>query len=177
MDLKNNIYYKNFLKNPWPYTIGAVLLGLLNIAMFTATGKAWGITSSITNWAAWIYQAIGGHPESWFYFQQESKAVALNGGFIKDMHSMSNVGIILGALLATLLASQFKIKKIRSSKQIVAAVLGGLLMGYGARIASGCNIGALFSGVASMSLHGWIYWVFLFIGAWIGSKLLLRYFM
>lgn len=50
-------------------------------------------------------------------------------------------------------------------------------MGYGARIAFGCNIGAFFSGVASMSLHGWIYVVFIFLGAWIGSKLLVKYLM
>ncbi|WDC85116.1 YeeE/YedE thiosulfate transporter family protein [Caloramator sp. mosi_1] len=50
-------------------------------------------------------------------------------------------------------------------------------MGYGARISFGCNIGALFSGVASMSLHGWVFMVFIFVGAFIGSKLLVKYFM
>jgi uncharacterized protein len=177
MDIKNNVYYKKILKDPWPYAVGAVLLGLLNIAMFASTGEPWGITSCFTTWSAWIYQAIGGQPETWFYFQQNSKEAALSGGFLKDMHSLSNFGIIFGAFLATLLASQFKIKKIKSWRQVVAAILGGLMMGYGSRIAFGCNIGALFSGVASMSLHGWVYWIFIFIGAWIGSKLLVKYLM
>lgn len=177
MDIKNNIYYKRFLKEPWSYTEGAVLLGLLNIAIFASTDKAWGVTSHFATWAAWINQALGGQPEAWFYFQQGSNAAALNSGFFNDMHSVSDVGIILGAFLATLLASQFRIKKIKSWKQVVAAVLGGLMMGYGARISFGCNIGALFSGVASMSLHGWLYWIFLFIGAWIGGKLLVKYFI
>jgi len=177
VDIKNNTYYKMFLKEPWPYTTGAVLLGLLNIGMFVSTGKAWGITSNFTTWAAWIYQALGGHPESWLYFQEQSNAAALSGGFLNDMQSISSIGIIFGAFLATLLASQFRIKKIKSWKQVSAAVLGGLIMGYGARISFGCNIGALFSGVASMSLHGWIYWIFIFIGAWIGGKILIKYFM
>jgi uncharacterized membrane protein YedE/YeeE len=177
MDIKNNVYYKTFLKEPWPYTTGAVLLGLLSIGMLASTGNAWGITSAFSTWAAWIYQAIGGHPEAWFYFQRNGNAASLNGGFLKDIHSVSNIGIIFGAFLSTLLASQFRIKKIKSWKQVVGAVLGGLMMGYGARIAFGCNIGALFSGVASMSLHGWVYWIFIFIGAWIGSKLLVKYFM
>jgi uncharacterized protein len=177
MDIKNNVYYKRFLKEPWPYFVGAVLIGLLNIIMLAFTGKAWGITYHFTNWAAEIYQAIGGQPEAWFYFQQKGHAEILAGGFIKNMSSMSDIGIIFGALLATLLASQFRIKKIKSWKQVVAAVLGGLMMGYGARISFGCNIGALFSGVASMSLHGWVYWIFIFIGAWIGSKLLIKYLM
>ena len=90
---------------------------------------------------------------------------------------MRNLGIIFGALLATLLASQFKIKKIRSKKQVVAAILGGLMMGYGARIAFGCNIGALYSGIASLSVSGWVYALFLFLGAMVGSKLLVKFFM
>ena len=177
MEIKNNPYYKKLLKDPWTYVTGAVVLGLLNIAMLAATGKAWGVTTALSYWGAWIYQALGGHPESWFYFQQKSHATALAGGFINDVGTISNIGIIVGAFLATLLASQFKIKKIKSVKQVVAAILGGLLMGYGARISFGCNIGALFSGIASLSLHGWVYWIFIFVGAWIGSKLLVKYFM
>jgi hypothetical protein len=50
-------------------------------------------------------------------------------------------------------------------------------MGYGARIAFGCNIGALFGGIASLSLSGWVFGAFLFLGAMVGSKLLVKYFM
>lgn len=177
MDIRNNAYYRKLLKEPWSYITGAVVLGLLNTAMLALSGIAWGITAPFANWAAWIYQAIGGHPESWFYFLQEDNAAELSGGFLRDMHSISNIGIIFGALLSTLLASQFRVKWIKSWKQITGAILGGLMMGYGARIAFGCNIGVLFGGIASMSLHGWVYWLFLFIGAWLGSKLLVKYFM
>jgi uncharacterized membrane protein YedE/YeeE len=62
-------------------------------------------------------------------------------------------------------------------KQVIAAVIGGLLMGYGARIGYGCNIGALYSGIASFSLSGWVFGVFIFLGAIVGSKLLVKYFM
>ncbi len=82
------------------------------------------------------------------------------------------LGIIFGALATTLLASGFKIKKIKSKKQIIAAIIGGLLMGYGARIAYGCNIGALYSGIASLSLSGWVFAIVMFCGAVVGSKLL-----
>ena len=50
-------------------------------------------------------------------------------------------------------------------------------MGYGARLAGGCNIGALFSAISSMSVSGWVFAFFLFIGAFIGSKLLAKFFM
>ena len=53
----------------------------------------------------------------------------------------------------------------------MAAIIGGLGMGYGARLAYGCNIGAFFSGVASTSLHGWAWIVAAGVGNVIGVKL------
>lgn len=177
LKLQENKYYKTFLKEPWPYAVGAVILAVLNIAMFASTGKPWGVTTPFSYWGAWIYKSLGGNIDNWFYFQQPNHAEAIKAGFWNDLHSVSNLGIVFGALLSTLLASQFRIKKIKSFRQVIAAVLGGLLMGYGARLSFGCNIGALFSGIASMSLHGWVFMLFLFFGAWIGSKLLVKYFM
>ena len=49
-------------------------------------------------------------------------------------------------------------------RSAVAAIVGGLLLGYGARLAYGCNIGAYFSGIASGSLHGWVWLVAAFFG-------------
>jgi uncharacterized membrane protein YedE/YeeE len=45
------------------------------------------------------------------------------------------------------------------------------LLGYGARLAYGCNIGAYFSGIASGSLHGWCWVVAAFIGSIVGTRL------
>ena len=56
-------------------------------------------------------------------------------------------------------------------RSLVAAVVGGLLLGFGARLAYGCNIGAYFSGIASGSLHGWVWLVAAFIGSIIGTRL------
>jgi len=50
------------------------------------------------------------------------------------------------------------------ARSLAAAVVGGFL-GYGARIAYGCNIGAYFSGIASASVHGWLWLVAAFAGA------------
>ena len=58
-----------------------------------------------------------------------------------------------------------------AEKQIIAAVIGGLLLGYGARIAFGCNIGAYFSGIGSTSLHGWLWFLSAFVGSILGTKL------
>lgn len=179
MKLTETNFYQKVVRDPWPYVTGAVLLAILNIALFTATGNPWGVTTPFSYWGAWIWKAIGGHPESWGYFAEgtaHGKAL-MQQTFLTNGGSIMNLGIVIGALFATLAASQFKIKKIKNIRQVIAAVLGGLAMGYGARIAFGCNVGAFFSGVASFSLHGWIYTIFIFAGAWIGSKLLVKYLM
>jgi len=166
---------KALLKDPFPYWLGAILLAILNIAVLALFKSGWGVTTTFAHWGAWLAKALGAHPENWAFYQSESAAKTLAVGFWQDGGSMQNLGIIVGALLATLLASQFRVKKIKNSKQVIAAILGGLMMGFGARLSYGCNIGALFSGMASMSLHGWVFMFSMFIGAFFGSKLLVKY--
>lgn len=175
--IKKNEFYKLWFKDAIPYITGAVLLSVLQIVTFTTTGNPWGIAGILTNWGAWMFEAVGGSVDNWYYFSSPGAQATLASGFLNNAGSWRNIGIILGALFAVLMASSFKIKKIKSWRQVIAAVLGGLLMGYGARIAFGCNIGALFSGIASLSVSGWVFAVFLLLGAIVGSKLLVKYFM
>jgi hypothetical protein len=170
--LKNKDLYKRLFVNPFTYITGAVLLALFNIVTFAATKHGWGVTGVFSLWGAWIVKPIA-NISTWANLNADT----FNAGFFQSSVSVRNLGIILGALLAVLLASQFKIKKIKSWRQVVAAIIGGLLMGYGARVALGCNIGALFTGIASLSLAGWVFFLFLFGGAAVGSKLLVKYFM
>jgi uncharacterized protein len=80
-------------------------------------------------------------------------------------------GIIFGALLASGLAGKFSPGWKVPPRSLVAAVIGGLLLGYGARLAYGCNIGAYFSGIASSSVHGWLWLVAAFVGSIFGTYL------
>ena len=73
-------------------------------------------------------------------------------------------------MIAVNLAGKFSNKSNVNSKLFFAAVIGGFLMGYGARLAFGCNVGALFSGIASGSVHGWVWFLFAFIGSIYGVK-------
>ncbi len=175
--IANNDYYKVWLKDAWPYITGALLLSIFQIVTLAATGNPWGVSAAFANWGAWIYEALGGSVDKWFYFSSEGAQAVLERGFLRDPATIRNLGLILGALFATLIASGFKFKKIKSGKQVAAAILGGTLMGYGARLAFGCNIGAFYSGIASLSLSGWVFGIFLFVGAIIGSKLLVKVFM
>lgn len=175
--LGDNSIYKKLMKEPLTYVAGAALLSIFNIAHFSALGSGWGVTSPFALLGAWILQAFGSDVSNWSYFAGESTQNTLAGGILNDGGSIRNFGIIFGALLATLFASQFKIKKLKSVRQLIAAILGGLMMGYGARLAGGCNIGALFTGISSLSLSGWVFAAFLLVGAFWGSKLLSKYFI
>ncbi len=173
----NNAFYKKWFKDALPYVVGALLLSLFQVVTFAVTGNPWGVSGVFANWGAWLFKLVGGSVDNWYYFSSPGAQATLGAGVVHYADSWRNIGVIAGALFAALLASGFKIKKIKSWKQVVAASLGGLLMGYGARLAAGCNIGALFSGIASLSLSGWVFAAFLFAGAIVGSKLLVKYFM
>ena len=81
-----------------------------------------------------------------------------------------NIGIVIGALAAAAMAGKLKLIARMTFLSVAAAVGGGLLLGYGARLAYGCNIGAFFSGVASTSLHGWV-WI---VAAGLGNVIAVR---
>jgi len=82
-----------------------------------------------------------------------------------------DVGIILGALAAAAAAGRFAPAWRVPMRSLAAAIAGGLMLGYGARIAYGCNIGAYFSGIASGSVHGWVWLPSAFAGNMLGTRL------
>lgn len=150
-----------------PYWVGAVILGLLNTGLFFYSGEPWAITGTMSLWGAEILKLLGVVPEHWLYFREIEPLTRM--GVLYG--TLLNVGLVLGVFFAALRHREFRIRRPRRGKQLVAALLGGLLMGYGSRLAGGCSIGALVGGTASLSLHGWLFGLFLFPGAWLGLKL------
>ncbi|PCF96477.1 YeeE/YedE family protein [Vreelandella nigrificans] len=162
---------ERWLTGPWPLLVGAVALALLNFATLALAGRPWGITSAFALWGAKGYELVGGDVSQWGYWQAPSNAAALEASVWSDITTVMNVGIMLGALAAASLAGRFAPNFRIPFKSVLAAVIGGILLGYGARLAFGCNIGAYFSGIASGSLHGWVWMVAAFAGNMVGVKL------
>jgi uncharacterized membrane protein YedE/YeeE len=160
-----------WLTGPWPLVAGAVGLAVVNIATLTIGGRPWGVTSAFALWGAKWFAALGVDVASWPYWTAPAQAAALKSNVLMDVTSVMNFGIILGALLAAILAGKFAPVWKISTRSLAAAVIGGVLLGYGARIAYGCNIGAYFSGIASGSLHGWLWLVAAFAGNIAGTGL------
>ena len=115
--------------------------------------------------------AAGLDVASWPYWQSPAAAATLEASVFSDITSVMNFGIILGALIAAGLAGRFSPVWRVPARSLLAAIIGGLLLGYGARIAYGCNIGAFFSGVSSSSLHGWVWLIAAFAGSALGTRL------
>ncbi len=162
---------RRLLQGPWPLLWGAVLLALLNAATLALAGHPWNVSFGYTLWGAKAAAALGVDVGSWTYWTWSYPKRALEGSLLAETTSLMNFGILVGAFLAAGLAGRFAPKPGVAARVAVGAALGGLLMGYGARLAFGCNIGALFSGIASGSVHGWLWFAAAMAGTYLGIAL------
>ncbi|WP_137176150.1 YeeE/YedE family protein [Massilia sp. HP4] len=160
-----------WLHGPWPLVAGALALVVLNFATLALSGRPWGVTSAFALWGAKAASVIGIDTAGWAYWSTKANAAALAAPVSQDVTSVMDIGIVLGAMLAAALAGRYAPVWKLPLRSLVAAVVGGLLLGYGARLAYGCNIGAYFSGIVSGSLHGWLWLVVAFIGNVVGTRL------
>lgn len=160
-----------WLHGPWPLVAGALALVLLNFATLALAGRPWGVTSAFALWGAKTAALLGVDVASWPYWSTKSNAAALAAPLWRDVTSVMDIGIVLGAMLAAALAGRYAPVWRLPLRSLAAALVGGLLLGYGARLAYGCNIGAYFSGILSGSLHGWLWLVAAFAGNVFGTRL------
>jgi uncharacterized membrane protein YedE/YeeE len=162
----------DLLRGPWPKSWGCIALAFVGIATLLVLSRPWGITSAFTLWGAKLAQGAGVSFETWPYWQ--GRMDWLNRSVFADGTSLMNFGIVVGALAAAAAGGHFAPGFRIPVGQLLLALFGGLLMGYGARLAYGCNIGAFLGGVISGSLHGWGWLVFGFLGSWLGGLALMK---
>lgn len=161
------------ISGPWPLVWGALALAALNFLTLGVAGHPWGITYGLTLWGAKIASGLGVDVAAWEFWTWPFHKNALAGSVFANTTSVMNFGLVAGALLAAGLAGRFAPTAPWRLPlgSIMAAIIGGLLMGYGARLAFGCNIGAYFSGIASASLHGWVWFAVAMAGSVLGTRL------
>ncbi len=168
--------WRSLLRGPWPLLFAALILALLGALTLVVAGHPWSITWAFTLWGAKVAVLLGWDSSTSGFWNGAFQQAALGKSIFKDVTSVMNIGIILGALCAAALAQRFASGTCRIPlSSLLAAILGGLMMGYGARIAFGCNIGAFLSGVASTSLHGWLWILAALPGNWLGTRLRPRF--
>ena len=139
------------------YVIGGIAIGLLCIAVFVAGGHPWSVTFGFTVWGAKAASALGFDFSHAAFWQWPGPKHALAESVLSDTSSLTDFGMLFGAMAAAAASKPFAATAWPPAKSLLAAAIGGLLMGWGARLGFGCNIGAFVGGVASGSLHGWVW--------------------
>jgi uncharacterized membrane protein YedE/YeeE len=161
---------------PWSPMTGGLVMGVLTGLVVVVTLQPWGVTFGYTLYGVKTLTALGVDVTTWTGLLAESPfwganwaKAAIAEPFWKNNAANMTVGLMLGAMLGAGLVGKWRPSfKGVPWLSIVAAALGGVLMGYGARISTGCNIGAMVNGIAAGSLHGWAWMGAAFAGNIIG---------
>jgi hypothetical protein len=153
------------------YIIGGIAIGLLCVAVFFAGGHPWSVTFGFTVWGAKVATALGFDLSHAAFWQWPGPKRALADSVLSDTSSLTDFGMLFGAMAAAAAARPFARATWPPVKSLLAAGIGGLLMGWGARLGFGCNIGAFVGGIASGSLHGWVWFLAALPGCLIGIRL------
>jgi uncharacterized protein len=149
--------YVNVFSRPWPVIPSALVVAALNVFLF-AFDRPWTASDGIRNWGDWLFRSAG------VFDQPDLLPPWLYSG------SLLNAGLLFGGLSAALLSREFGIRRAPAA-ELAKGALGGLMMGWGAMLAFGCNIGGFFSASSALSLSG----LGMMAGLWGGAYLATRY--
>ncbi|MEM7212859.1 MAG: YeeE/YedE family protein, partial [Pseudomonadota bacterium] len=161
---------ESLVTGKWSLMAGAVGLAVVGVLCFLIFARPWGVTAGFALWGAKLIQTVGVPVEDWAYWQGWRSNV-LEGSVFAHRTSLMNFGIVFGAMGAAALAGRFRPSLSLTRRDVITAVIGGLMMGYGARLSYGCNIGAYLGGVVSGSMHGWWWLIWGFAGSLLGTRL------
>ncbi|WP_457555566.1 YeeE/YedE thiosulfate transporter family protein [Candidatus Pyrohabitans sp.] len=147
--------------------VAALLLALLNLLLYATLDRPWSITTGETHLVAYIENiAVPEHVRNSAYFQKYLPEL--------NWRVWLNFGIIAGAFIGAYLGGDFKIRMPPIRWRFLQVFVGGLLMGYGARLALGCNVGHIMSGIPQLAVSSFIAFAAIAAGAYIGGKILMR---
>jgi hypothetical protein len=158
----------------WPVLVAGAALGGLNVLLFTAQ-EPWGFTGEVGRWAVGLSSALGFPPPPMEGASELPGCVMVpSDGALANHMTFQVGGMFLGSFAGAMGAGEFKLRIPKQPVRYVQSLGGGVLMGYGAGIAMGCTIGAFFSSIPSLAANGWVFALFLGLGAWIGTKAISR---
>ena len=141
-------FKQHYLIRFWPPLPAVIAAGVLSTYYFGITGTFWAVTGEFTRWGGHLLQAFGLQPENWGYFQ----VIGLQGSPLDRVDGMMIIGMLGGCLSAALWANNVKWRHPSHRIRILQALAGGVIAGFGARLAMGCNLAAFFTGIPQLSL-------------------------
>ncbi len=159
-------FKRAYLIRFWAPVPAVIAAGVLSAYYFGLTGTFWAVTGEFTRWGGHLLQFAGFHPETWGYF----KIIGLEGTPLDRIDGVMILGMFAGCLAAALWANNVKLRRPHHRIRIVQAVAGGIIAGFGARLAMGCNLAAFFTGIPQFSLHAWFFALATAAGSWFGAR-------
>jgi len=157
-----------------PY-LGGVLLGLVLLAANFVSGRGLGASGAVKSVVATTIEAVDKDAVSTMPFMAEY-AGSPSGNPMKAWLGLQMLGVIVGGCLAGAVAGRRKLKvehspKITSKRRLVFALAGGILFGLGSQLGRGSTTCSALSGMAVLSLGGFVTMMAIF-----GTAFALAYF-
>ncbi len=167
-----NTYERLFVK-PWSREFASIVIAFAFLTFMLTTGAGWGASTPYGMWVGKLFIASGISVEQISEFTTKTVEFFTTPLLQHDV-TVQNIGIILGSMYATLMAGKFTTTLKVHPKILVYGAFGGFLIGFATRLANGCNVGALFTPVANLSLSGFIFLPFMIIGGFTGMYIKTR---
>jgi len=159
-------FKQQYLVRFWAPMPAVIAAGILSTYYFGLTGTFWAVTGEFTRWGGHLLQLMGANPETWGYF----KVIGLQGSPLDRIDGMMIIGMFGGCIAAALWANNVKLRMPQSRIRIAQALIGGIIAGFGARLAMGCNLAAFFTGIPQFSLHAWFFALATAAGSYFGAR-------
>lgn len=156
-----------------PYMAGA-LLGIVLLASMYVSGRGLGASGGIKYCVVSIVGAIDRqHADNSIYYSKyfENDKKPMTNWLVLEIFGVVAGGFISGALSGRLKLKVEKSPKISVSRRLIFAFIGGLFFVYGGQLARGCTSGAALSGMAVLSMAGFVTMIAIF-----GSAFAFAYF-
>ena len=153
----------NFFKNTLDPIVAMTLIAVSDIFLFLLVG-AWTVGGGET--------MITGLVAQFFLGDELSRIPFWNLVFVPDAGYWKiyiSLGMLFGAIVSAVLSKEFYLRFPRRLGEWVMITIGGLLMGFGIRLAFVCNVSTFFGLTPQMNLGGYLAISGILAGAWVGS--------
>jgi uncharacterized membrane protein YedE/YeeE len=157
------------LRDSWDARTAGVAMALVASLWFSVHGH-WAITGSEARWAGYLLAEAGFDVASVDYW---GSVLFRDGNISLTIDMLMIASLVVGSFVAAYASGDFRIRKPKLNR-VPNYAAGGLLMGVGSRLAAGCNIANLFSGVALLSVHSFIAGAGIILGVYVMTHYMYR---
>ncbi|GAB7092446.1 hypothetical protein JCM18237_27170 [Halorubrum luteum] len=157
------------LRDPWDARLAGVAMAIVAAGWFWVHGH-WAITGAEARWAGYLLALTGYDAAGVEYW---GSVLFFDGEITVTVDMLMIASLIVGSFVAAYLSGDFRVRT-PNRERLPNYVAGGLLMGVGSRLAAGCNIANLFSGIALLSVHSFLAGVGILVGVYLMTHYMYR---